>query len=132
MSHAADGFGYPLVDLPPSAIGSPEAAVAYLVEQLVKAGHIQAAYAHRVLFEVLKRESQGSTGIGRGFAIPHTKSNFVSQVVGIVGQSGVPIPWPGTLDGEPVRGVCLLVTPTAAPGSCLRALEAVSRRMRGE
>jgi mannitol/fructose-specific phosphotransferase system IIA component (Ntr-type) len=127
----ADHFGYPVIDLPQSACSSPEAAVKFLVGQLVESGRLRPENANRVACQVLYRESLGSTAIGRGFALPHAKSDVVGEVLGIVGRSTAPVKWPGGLDAETVRVVCLLVTPTSEPGTSLRALEVVSRRMRG-
>ena len=131
MSDAAGSFGFPVVDLPPSAVSSPEAAVTFLVGQLVQSGRLQPENADRVVCQVLQRESQGSTGVGRGFALPHSKSDVVGEVLGVVGRSAVPVTWPGAVDAEPVRVVCLLVTPASEPRASMRALEAVARHLRG-
>src|SRR5262245_26589747 len=132
MSDAADNFGFSVVDLPPSVVSSPEAIVKFLVDQLVQSGRVQAEKAGRVVCQVLHRESLGSTGVGRGFALPHSKSDVVNEVLGIVGRSTVPVAWPAALDAEPVHVVCLLITPAGEPGASMRALEAVARKMRGK
>jgi len=123
-------FGFPLVELPPIVTSSCEATVRYLVDRLVESGQIEARNADRVACQVLHRESQGSTAIGRGLALPHSKSDVVNEVHGIVGQSSLPVSWPRGVDEEAVRIVCLLVTPAQEPATILRALEAVSRRMK--
>jgi PTS system fructose-specific IIA component/PTS system nitrogen regulatory IIA component len=130
VSDAADRSGYPVVDLPPSAASSPEAAVKFLVAELVRSGRLRAGAAERVCCQVLHRESLGSTGVGRGVAMPHSKSDAVGEVLGIVGRSAAPVAWPDAVDQEPVRLVCLLVTPTSEPGPSLRALEAAVRLLR--
>lgn len=132
MSDAAARFGYPVVDLPPEVVSSSEATVRFLVGQLVQSGRLRREDADRVVCAVLHREASGLTGIGRGVALPHSKSEFVSEVVGIVGRSAVPVSWPGAMDAEPVRVICLLVTPTAEPGECLRALQDAVRQVEGE
>jgi PTS system fructose-specific IIA component/PTS system nitrogen regulatory IIA component len=132
LSDPASDLGFPVVDLPPSAGSSPEVAVRFLVGQLVESGRLRAEHAERVTCQVLRRESQGSTGIGRGVAVPHSKSDAVDRVLGIVGRSGMPVVWPGALDAVPVRIVCLLVTPASDPRECLRALETVVRRLQGD
>ncbi len=130
MADPPERFGYPVVDLPPSAISSPEATVKFLVGQLVHSGRLQPEHADRVARQVLRRESLGSTAVGRGMALPHTKSDSVSEVLGIVGRSAQPITWPDTLDAAPVRVVCLLVAPTAEPHASLKALEAILRQVK--
>lgn len=132
MSDGAGRFGHPVVDLPPSVVPSPEAIVKFLVSQLVQSRRLRPEHADRVVCQVLHRESLGSTNIGRGFAIPHSKSDVVGEVLGIVGHSAVPVTWTGGMDAEAVRVVCLLVAPTFEPGTFLRALETLSRQMRSE
>ena len=128
----AERFGYPVVDLPPSAVSSPDAAVKFLVGYLVQSGRLEAEHAERVVCQVLRRESQGSTGIGQGFALPHSKSDVVKEVLGVVGKSKVPVIWPGAIDAEPIHVVCLLVTPDSNHPASFRALEMLARQMRGE
>jgi mannitol/fructose-specific phosphotransferase system IIA component (Ntr-type) len=130
-SDAAERFGYPLVELPPAALESPEAAVRFLVEHLVRLGRIDAKHAADVCSHVLHRESLGSTAIGGGFALPHSKSEFVSQVCGIIGHTAAPMQWSGSMDSKPVHTICLLVTPAAEPGAGLRALQDLCRRLHG-
>ena len=80
---------------------------------------------------ILKRELLGSTGIGRGVAIPHTKHNSVDRLIGTVALSKAGIPF-DSLDGEPVFVFFLLISPQDRPGDHLRALENVSRCLRDD
>lgn len=121
----------PNVDIPLSAAVSPEATVKFLVGQLVLSGRLQPEKADRVVCQLLHRESLGSTAIGNGYSLPHSKSDVVGEVLGIVGHSAVPIPWPGSVDDQPVQLVYLLITPASEPRASMRALEAVAREIRG-
>lgn len=121
----------PNADIPLSAAVSPEAAVKFLVGQLVLSGRLQAEKADRVVCQLLNRESLGSTAIGNGFSLPHSKSDVVGEVLGIVGHSALPIPWPGSLDDKPVQLIFLLITPASDPRASLRALEAVVQDIKG-
>ncbi len=56
--------------------------------------------------DVFLRESEGMTGIGNGIAIPHGKSDSVSQTSLVVGKTKVPIEWE-SLDEKPVRVIIL-------------------------
>ncbi|MCA9240675.1 MAG: PTS sugar transporter subunit IIA, partial [Planctomycetales bacterium] len=78
-----------------------------------------------------KREELGSTGIGQGVAVPHTKHPTVGKICGAVGvsQSGVEF---DSLDGEKVHLLFLLVSPPDRPGDHLRALENTSRQLRDD
>src|SRR5204862_8292940 len=73
----------------------------------------------------------GSTGIGRGIAIPHTKHPSVDRRTGTVAlsQGGVAF---DSIDGEPVYVFVLLLSPQDRPGDHLRALENVVRTMRDD
>ena len=80
---------------------------------------------------ITKREELGSTGIGRGVAVPHTKHPSVDKLVGTVGVSidGVDFK---SLDGEKVHLFFLLISPPDRPGDHLRALENISRQLRDD
>jgi mannitol/fructose-specific phosphotransferase system IIA component (Ntr-type) len=106
--------------------------VTFLVGQMVASGRLSAESIDRVVAQVLRREAVGSTGVGHAVAVPHAKSDAVSEVLGIVGRLPAPLAWPGAVDDQPVRVVCLLITPASDPGASLRALEAVARRLRAE
>ncbi|MGI9518279.1 MAG: PTS sugar transporter subunit IIA [Pirellulaceae bacterium] len=108
-----------------------ESAIRELVGNLVEAGQIKAEDADSIVEAILKREELGSTGIGRGIAVPHTKHPCVDKLVGTVGvsQNGVDFQ---SLDGEPVQLFFLLVSPPDRPGDHLRALENISRQLRDE
>jgi PTS system fructose-specific IIA component/PTS system nitrogen regulatory IIA component len=79
---------------------------------------------------VLRRETLGSTGIGRRVAIPHTKWDLVARLR--VGWFFAPTPIPfDSLDGEPVVLLVCLISPRERPGDHLRMLESISRTIRG-
>lgn len=132
MPDNATRFGYPVVVMPEWASASPEAAVKFLVGQLAQSGRLPAGRAEEVVNAVLKRETLGTTAIGRGVAMPHSKSDTVAEVQGVVGKAAVPVKWPGAMDEEPVMVVCLMITPVANPRATLLALEAAVRAFRGE
>ena len=80
---------------------------------------------------VMKREELGSTGIGRGVAVPHTKHPSVDRLIGTVGISRDGVDF-NSLDGEKVLIFFLLVSPPDRPGDHLRALENISRQLRDD
>jgi PTS system fructose-specific IIA component/PTS system nitrogen regulatory IIA component len=80
---------------------------------------------------VMKREELGSTGIGRGVAVPHTKHSSVNRLIGTVGISREGVDFQ-SLDGEKVQILFLLVSPPDRPGDHLRALENISRQLRDD
>ena len=100
-----------------------------LVESLVAAGQISADDKEEIIAAVNKREELGSTGIGRGVAVPHTKHAVVDKLVGTVGVSPDGIDF-DSLDRENVQLFFLLVSPPDRPGDHLRALENITRHLR--
>lgn len=64
-----------------------------------------------ILFKMLKRrENLGSTGIGRGIAIPHCRSLVVNRLRVAYGRHPTGIDF-RAIDGEPVRHFFLIVAP---------------------
>ena len=102
-----------------------------LAEALKEAGKISTTDVDSVVKAVMKREELGSTGIGRGVAVPHTKHPSVDRLVGTVGVSTVGVDF-DSLDGEKVQLFFLLISPPDRPGDHLRALENISRQLRDE
>lgn len=83
----------------------------------------------QVVKALVERESLGSTGIGQGIAIPHGKSDKVSEIVSILGISRKGVNFE-SLDGEPVFIFFLLVAPKDTAGPHLKALAQISRLLR--
>src|SRR5262249_2758777 len=111
--------------------GTKEGVIREMVESLRAAGYFKGGELDDVVKAVLKREMLGSTGIGRGVAIPHTKHTTVDRLVGTVALSHAGVAF-DSLDGEPVYIFVLLVSPQDKPGDHLRALENVSRSLRDD
>ncbi len=108
-----------------------EGAIREMVQALLDAGRIDAAQYESIVKAILKREELGSTGIGRGVAVPHTKHASVDQLVGTVAISSDGVDF-ASLDGEMVHVFFLLVSPMDRPGDHLRALENISRQLRND
>jgi mannitol/fructose-specific phosphotransferase system IIA component (Ntr-type) len=108
-----------------------EGVIRAMVESLRASGQFRGADVEDIIRAILKREFLGSTGIGRGVAIPHTKHNSVERLIGTVALSNKGIAF-DSLDGEPVHVFVLLISPQDRPGDHLRALENVSRSLRDD
>ncbi len=102
-----------------------------LVESLAAAGAIKAHDTEGIVAAIMKREELGSTGIGRGVAVPHTKHGSVEKLVGTIGVSSEGVDF-NSLDGDKVQLFFLLVSPPDRPGDHLRALENISRQLRDD
>jgi PTS system nitrogen regulatory IIA component len=86
----------------------------------------------REIFEtLLQRERLGSTGIGRGVAIPHGKLAKLDRLVGLFARLEKPIDF-DALDGEPVDLLFLLLAPEGAGADHLKALARIARLLRDE
>ena len=110
---------------------SKEGVVREMVRALVDAGRITRSDEESIVRAIMKREDLGSTGIGRGVAVPHTKHPGVTRLVGTVAVSPPGIDFE-SLDGDPVHLFFLLVSPPDRPGDHLRALENISRQLRDD
>jgi len=108
-----------------------EGVIREMVEGLRTAGYFKGGEPEDIIKAVLKRELLGSTGIGRGVAIPHTKHPSVDRLVGSIALSKNGVPF-DALDGEPVHVFVMLISPQDRPGDHLRALENVSRSLRDD
>ena len=107
------------------------AIIRELIESLAQTGAIAQDDIEGIVAAVMKREELGSTGIGRGVAVPHTKHASVERLVGTVGISVEGVDF-NSLDGDKVHLLFLLVSPPDRPGDHLRALENISRQLRDE
>jgi len=116
---------------PNIAATSKEGVIREMTQSLVDAGKIAANEMESIVKAIMKREDLGSTGIGRGVAVPHTKHPSVNRLIGTVAisQGGVDFE---SLDGDPVQLFFLLVSPPDRPGDHLRALENISRQLRDD
>ena len=107
---------------------SKEGVIRELVNALISSGMLTAEQEEPIVQAIMKREELGSTGIGRGIAVPHTKHSSVSQPVGTVGISRGGVDFQ-SLDGEKVQLFFLLISPPDRPGDHLRALENISKQI---
>lgn len=108
-----------------------ETVIREITASLLKSGAIAKAEYESIVGAILKREELGSTGIGRGVAVPHTKHPSVDRLVGTVGVSAEGVDF-NSLDGEKVQLFFLLISPPDRPGDHLRALENISRQLRDD
>ena len=108
-----------------------DAAIRSMVESLGKCGTIKTGEQESIISAILKREELGSTGIGKGVAVPHTKHPSVDRLVATIALSKDGVEF-SSLDGEDVHILFLLVSPPDRPGDHLRALENISRHLRND
>jgi fructose-specific phosphotransferase system IIA component len=80
---------------------------------------------------VFEREEKMSTGVGKGFAIPHGKTNSVEDILAAFGKSETPIEY-NSLDGEPVHLIFLLIGKENLLAKHIKLLSRISRMMNNE
>lgn len=110
---------------------SRDEALSFVSNQAVKAGI--ASDADAVMNAFLAREAEGTTGMMEGFAIPHAKSDAISEAAVIVvkDESGV-TGW-DTMDGAPVNVAIALLIPGAQAGTThLKILSKVAEALMDE
>ena len=108
-----------------------EEAIREIVNSLRLAGKVAAEHADPIISAIMKREELGSTGIGRGVAVPHTKHASVDSIVATVALSVNGLDF-AALDGEVVHIIFLLISPPDRPGEHLRGLETITRHLKSD
>lgn len=101
-----------------------ESAVRDMVTALAEAGKFHPDELDDIVRAVLRREQLGTTGIGHGIAIPHTRHTSVTSLVATCAtlKSGVSF---DAVDDKPVDVLFLLISPQDRPREHLQALESV-------
>jgi PTS system nitrogen regulatory IIA component len=95
-----------------------------LVTALGAAGAIEQGAVDDIVAALIKREQNGSTGFGKGVAVPHAKHPKVSKMVGTIGRSVGGVDF-AALDHQPVYSVFLLLSPENQPQQHLQAMNIV-------
>jgi PTS system fructose-specific IIA component/PTS system nitrogen regulatory IIA component len=124
-------FVVPDAIIPDVKVTSKDAAIRAMVASLKQCGRIKAEDEESIVAAILKREELGSTGIGNGVAVPHTKHPSVDKLIATVALSREGVDF-ASLDGESVFIMFLLVSPPDRPGDHLRGLENISRHLRNQ
>ncbi|MCI7122396.1 MAG: fructose-specific PTS transporter subunit EIIC [[Ruminococcus] gnavus] len=106
--------------------GTPESkgqAIDQMVELMAKGGNINDLQRYKE--GVLKREEEGTTGIGEGIAIPHAKTDAVSApgLAAMLVPQGVDY---DALDGQPVHMIFLIAAPNTEENVHLEVLSRLS------
>lgn len=112
------------------ALPDQEATFQFLAKTIVEQ---KLANNEQAVYDALKkREAEGTTGMMDGFAIPHAKSDAISQPAIIVIKLKAGINW-DSLDGKPTKYVIALFIPVAEGGTThLKVLSQVARMLMKE
>lgn len=105
------------------------AAIKELTRSLATAGLLTADDVDRIVKSILTRErSRGTTGFGKGVALPHAKIEGLTRVMAAVGRSSKGIEYPSH-DGMPVFGVFLVLSPIEPAETHLKAMELMYKHL---
>jgi len=99
-----------------------------MVDLLIASGSVQPEGRDELIKKILDREQKGSTGFGRGVAVPHVKLSGVTQMAVAIGLSKVGIDF-NALDHQPVFTIFLLLSPIDRPEEHLQAMVAIFNQL---
>lgn len=99
-----------------------------LVAALVSAKQIDESDAEAIAKAIIQRENQGSTGFGKGVAVPHVKHPKIKRIMAALGRSAGGVDF-AALDRAPVFTVVLLLSPPENPDGHLQAMESIFRHL---
>lgn len=109
-----------------SGVSSKKRMLQDIAEQ---ANAVYGLNAIEVFSALQEREALGSTGVGRGIAIPHARFDSMDRVVGMFTRLEKPVDF-DSVDHQPVDLVFTLLAPAAEGAEHLKALALVSRTLR--
>ena len=111
-------------------LGSAErdAVVGELVDAVLTTGAAPAELRDELIGRVLERERRGSTGFGKGIAVPHVKHQAITRMTAAIGLSPTGVDF-NSLDKQPVYSVFLLLSPQDRPEDHLQAMEVIFKNL---
>jgi mannitol/fructose-specific phosphotransferase system IIA component (Ntr-type) len=102
-----------------------------LIQSLADHGAIRPEHVETVARATIARENQGSTGFGKGVAVPHVKHQCIEEMTATIGRSTHGVDF-AALDRAPVYTVVMLMSPASAPDEHLAAMEKIFRYLQRE
>ncbi|MCP4590306.1 MAG: PTS sugar transporter subunit IIA [bacterium] len=99
-----------------------------LVQSLADHGAIAPELVDTLVKSTILRENQGSTGFGKGVAVPHVKHEKITKLLATVGRSSHGVDF-AALDRSPVYTIFLLLSPKSDADAHLAAMEKIFRHL---
>ncbi len=112
----------PLAIVPKLANAQRDGAIGELIDTLISGDLVEASLRDELIAMIIDREKRGSTGFGKGVAVPHVKHQNIKGMVAAIGvsQQGVDF---NALDKAPVYAIVLLLSSQDKPDEHLQAME---------
>jgi mannitol/fructose-specific phosphotransferase system IIA component (Ntr-type) len=117
-------FIVPEAIVPELSASNRDEALRELVLALSGAGAVSPAAVDPIVAALIAREQGGSTGFGKGVAVPHVKHAAVKKMAGTIGRTAAGIDFTA-LDHQPVYTIVLLLSPENQPQQHLQAMNVV-------
>ena len=114
--------------IPELAAKDRNGVIRELVGSLAACGAIDSSQADAIAKTAIRRETEGSTGFGKGVAVPHVKCDGIEKMACTIGRSSTGVDF-AALDRAPVYTVVLLVSPKNDPDAHLAAMEQIFRHL---
>lgn len=126
-----DDFVLPEAIVPQLAATDRDGVIRELIDALVATGTCTKALGDGLVEQIIEREKHGSTGFGKGVAVPHVKHDKIKKMAAAIGisQNGVDF---NALDKAPVYSVVLLLSPKDQPDQHLQAMENIFSHLQND
>ena len=99
-----------------------------LVDALAESGSIDESDKEGIARACINRENHGSTGFGKGVAVPHVKHSGIKKMTATIGRSTAGVDF-AALDRAPVYTVVMLLSPEEEAETHLAAMERIFRHL---
>ena len=117
--------------VPRLATSERDQVIAEMVDAMLASGAADPRLRDELIGRILERERRGSTGFGRGIAVPHVKHKNVKKMAAAIGLSPTGVDF-NALDKQPVYSIFLLLSPEDRPEDHLQAMEVIFKNLSKE
>lgn len=110
------------------AAAERDEAINEIMDALVADNVVAPALRRDLADAVLERERRGSTGFGKGVAVPHVKHAKIPHMAAAIALSENGVDF-NALDKQPVYSIFLLLSPAERPEEHLQAMEVIFKNL---
>ncbi|WP_428389837.1 PTS sugar transporter subunit IIA [Mucisphaera sp.] len=118
--------------LPELSSTSRDDVIRELIDSVLQDADIaDPSLAQELIDAIIEREKHGSTGFGKGVAVPHVKHDQIKKMAAAVGVSAKGVDF-NALDKQPVYSIILLLSPKDKPDEHLQAMESIFSQLQND